>query len=345
MRESHKKIIDAVIEKANKLCPESLSLIGVYGSVCTKDEYAKSDLDLLIVIDDDRGWQLSKTFILDDEEIGYDIYCTTWEMLEDDAKCPHAHISKLMDSEIVYKRDDAVLKRLEGLRDKAKARLNSEEIHESVGKIRDYICREYGYVVSMETLGQKRNHAAYMISLCLDAVMLWNGRYYKRGVKHTFEELEGLSIPENFKENIEDIITSESSSQLIDNATKLLKSVTAHIEHSKEKPAPAKEQIAGSYEEMFSNWRNKMYDAAERGDIFSSFMNLASLQAMLDDIGSEVKIQSYDLMEAFDHKKLLKNAETYDNALKQYEKEYEAVGIKAQSYKNVDEFVADYLKS
>lgn len=50
MKEMNQRIIDAVIDKAKQVCPDSLALIGVYGSVATGDEYEKSDLDLLILI-------------------------------------------------------------------------------------------------------------------------------------------------------------------------------------------------------------------------------------------------------------------------------------------------------
>ena len=39
----NQKIIDAIIAKANMVCPNSLALIGVYGSVATGDVYNKSD--------------------------------------------------------------------------------------------------------------------------------------------------------------------------------------------------------------------------------------------------------------------------------------------------------------
>ena len=35
MNEVHQKIIDAVIRKAERVCPDSLLLIGVYGSAAT----------------------------------------------------------------------------------------------------------------------------------------------------------------------------------------------------------------------------------------------------------------------------------------------------------------------
>lgn len=37
MNNVNKKIIDAVIEKAKKVCPDSLVHIGIYGSVATGD--------------------------------------------------------------------------------------------------------------------------------------------------------------------------------------------------------------------------------------------------------------------------------------------------------------------
>ena len=82
----NQKIIDAVIEKAKALCPDSLALIGIYGSFLTGDIHEKSDLDLLILINDDNGWQLATGFIQDDLAVGHDIYCTNWDSLEYDAK-------------------------------------------------------------------------------------------------------------------------------------------------------------------------------------------------------------------------------------------------------------------
>ena len=90
MEPVNQKIIDAVIAKAEKVCPDSLLLIGVYGSVATGDVYEKSDLDLLILVRDDAGRKLATLFLLEDSGIGYDIYCVDWASLERDAMCTHA---------------------------------------------------------------------------------------------------------------------------------------------------------------------------------------------------------------------------------------------------------------
>ena len=97
MNDINEKMIDIIIKKADALCPDSLAMIGVYGSVITGDKYEKSDLDLMILINDENGQVLADGFIIDDVDIGYDLYCTSWDMLEEDAQCSHAHLSKLFD--------------------------------------------------------------------------------------------------------------------------------------------------------------------------------------------------------------------------------------------------------
>ena len=38
------------------------------------------------------------------------------------------------------------------------------------------------------------------------------------------------------------------------------------------------ESLAGTYEETYSNWRNKVEEAAEQNNVFASFMNMCNLQ-------------------------------------------------------------------
>ena len=82
-------------------------MIGVYGSELTNDTHPHSDLDLLILIKDARGYALADAFILEDVGIGYDLYCTMLSSLEKDAECHHAQLSKLLDSQIVYEKDSS----------------------------------------------------------------------------------------------------------------------------------------------------------------------------------------------------------------------------------------------
>ena len=86
MENRNNRIIKAILEKEKTVCPGSVAMIGIYGSFQTGDIHPLSDLDLLILINDDRGWQLGTVFIQDDLGVGHDIYCTTWESLREDAR-------------------------------------------------------------------------------------------------------------------------------------------------------------------------------------------------------------------------------------------------------------------
>ena len=91
----HREMAEHLIRRAERICPGALQPFGVYGSAAAGDMHSKSDLDLLILIGDDRGWRMADVFILDDVGVGYDLYCTNWEGLQD-AACTHANLATLL---------------------------------------------------------------------------------------------------------------------------------------------------------------------------------------------------------------------------------------------------------
>lgn len=342
MNDVNQKIIDAIIEKAEKVCPDSLALIGVYGSVATGDDYAKSDLDLLILIQDEEGWKLQTGFILNDSEIGYDIYCTNWNGLEYDTECHHAQISKLMDSKIVYVKNQDAYDKLCKLRKQAKGFLASEERFQRVNELVDKAKISYANSHLHEELGQVRLDAFEVICYLLDAIMLYHGTYFKRGVKRTFEELAKLPVEEAFSHTIINISASKDISALRNSSKSLLLYVESHIRQEKPREEP-NEGLSGTYEEMYSNWRNKVEEAAVNNDVFTSFMNMCNLQYMFLDISSGVNIGTYNIMDEYNPDSLEDNIKIYDKYLKKYEEVYQKAGIAVKRFSNVDEFVAAYL--
>nr|WP_246318128.1 nucleotidyltransferase domain-containing protein [Paenibacillus taichungensis] len=66
-----------VIERAKRDFLDDIAIIGLTGSFSTGDFHEKSDLDLIIINNTERGWGISDCFILDD--VGYDIYCTPFK--------------------------------------------------------------------------------------------------------------------------------------------------------------------------------------------------------------------------------------------------------------------------
>ena len=175
----HRRIIDAIIKKSETVCPGSLALIGVYVSACTGDFHEKSDLDLLILINDDAGWQLAQGFILDDTMIGYDIYCTSWEMLAEEAECRHAHLAKLMVTEAAGKKD-------------AFSFMNMASLQYMINEIADR--------VSIERLSVMESYDP--------ADLEGNVRVFDNGLKQYLEEYETAGISPRHYKDVEEFIRS-----------------------------------------------------------------------------------------------------------------------------------------
>lgn len=342
MNQVNQKIIDAIIAKAERVCPDSLLLIGLYGSAATGDVHPKSDLDLLILVGDDKGRRLADGFILEDAGIGYDIYCTGWEMLEGDARCGHAHLSRLLDCKIVYVKDPAALTRLKALQDKARALLASDQRKENARAAMAMAKAVYADAFLAESLSKVRTCAGAAIHYLLDALMLHHGQYFRLGVKRTFEELSPLSLPFDLEAMVLSVIRGETAEDIRTGLTALMRCVRDHLNDPMPKEQPSEANLKGTYEEMFSNWRNKMGEAAQRGDLYSSFMNLVSFQFMLDEIAGGADIPDLDAMAKFDPLDLHKNAEAFDAILAQYREEYRKIGLEPKVLPNADAFLAQY---
>lgn len=349
----NQKIINAVIEKANRVCPGSLALIGVYGSFATGDFHEKSDLDLLILINDERGWQLGSTFIQEDMEVGHDIYCTTWENLEDSALYNEPNISKLMDSRIVYCADGKYAERLMLLREKATSIMSSPMSKEDYTKAESMMKEaEHFYLsaVISEDIADVREQAGYAVYYLENAVAMLNKKYFRLGTKRVYEELNLMeNKPDRLYEMIESVVSADSAqlikeslSALVHETMRVFKKVKTTV--PLDKKSVTAESVGGTYEEMFSNWRNKMYIAAEDNNRHLAFMSMVSLYAMILEIAEETDIESYNVFEIYDPHDLKKTAVKFDGLMNKYLSEYRKANIQVTRYQDIDDFIGKYLK-
>ncbi len=351
LEERNQKIIDAVIQKANIVCPGALDMIGIYGSFQTGDIHPKSDLDLLIVIHDDSGWQLGSGFIQDDLQVGHDIYCTSWESLENDAKYEQPNISKLMDAKIVYCAEEKYQERLDALRHKVTEQLAAPFVAKDYEKAEQHL-REAEHFYTNAMISDRKSEvlkgAGGVIYCVENAIAMLNKRYFKLGVKRAYEELNAMPHrPEKLCEMIESVVSATSVDAVKENLTMLIKEVAATFEQMREsvfeKKKPAcEETLAGTYEELFSNWRNKMYLAAESEDKHLAFMSMVSAHEMLSEIYDEVAISSYDMLAGYDAQDLNRTAQAYDHVLEEYLEEYKKADMTVKRYADIDAFVRDY---
>lgn len=340
----NQKIIDAVIRKAEKVCPDSLALIGIYGSVATGDDYAKSDLDLLILIENEEGRKLATGFILDDSGVGYDIYCTDRDNLYQEAQCHHAYLSKLMDSKIVYVKNQDVYNELCKLREDTKLFLESDERYQRVNELITKAKTEYADALLCDTLGRARLKAFGVMDCLLNAVMLYHGKYFRLGVKRTFDEIANLPVDHEFSDNMRKIAASKDVCEIRDLLKSLLLYAERHTYREKPKEEPSA-VLTGTYEEMYSNWRNKVEQAADNSDVYAAFVNMCCFNYMLSDISAQFNVGAYDIMDEYNPESLTDNVMIYDKYLEEYEKVCNKTGIKIKHFSDVDAFVEDYLEN
>ena len=346
-------IIDAVIRKEESVCPGAVALIGVYGSFQTGDIHPLSDLDLLILINDDRGLKLGKAFIQEDRGVGHDFYCTSWKSLRQDAAYEHPHISKLMDARIVYCADEKYKTELETLREQVRKKLaepfGEEDYRKAEKEMKEARCC-YADAMIAEEMNKVRRNAGGALYFAENALALLNKTYFRKGVSRRYEELDTMEKkPDNLCGMIENVLAATTVDGLKEHLTQLMKGLEScfrqsEMELPREKKPAGADTLSGTYEEMFSNWHGKMVQAAEKGDRHLAFMSLESLNEMLNDISSEVEVGTYDVLSVFDPGDLRKTAEGVDRILRQSLGECEKAGLQPARYADVDSFVSSYLK-
>jgi predicted nucleotidyltransferase len=346
----NERIIQAVIEKSRRVCLGSVALIGIYGSFASDDIHEKSDLDLFIVINDPDGYKIASCFILGD--VAHDVYCTTWEQLEEMARYSNPYISRLVDLKIVYCPDDKYRQKFLELRDAVGKRLASPFDESDLQNIKVHFeeaQRSYADVMMSKKPERAKYASARLIHHSEMIVYLMSKSYVRLGVKRMPEEIERLQrLPSGFLVCYRLLVESDSLRSIKKNATSLIRCIRDEIEEIKsevhKKKRLDRQALEGSYEEIHSDWKNKMWLAEKVGSKYLSLMTAASCQLFYDQMGEEYEGISVDLMKSFDINDLQASAMAFDEAMEKYKLLYDKVGVNVKRYATIDEFEDDYRK-
>ena len=154
--------------------------------------------------------------------------------------------------------------------------------------------------------------------------------------------------PVRLCELIEAVAAAETATEVKERLTLLMRALSATFAEVKQTlphpPLPDAAALAGTYEEMFSNWRGKLHLAAETGDRHLALMSLGSFDAMLADVLGPAGQARYDAPALYDPGDLRETAAGFDALLDSYLEEYRRAGAEVRQYKDVNAFVSDYLK-
>ncbi len=349
LEERNNRIIKAVIKKAEDVCPGAIALIGIAGSFHSGDIYEKSDLDLYILTKDDSARNIASCFIIDD--VAFDIYCSRWSKLEEMSEYNDPYITKLLELDIVYCNEDKYLKEYMALRASVTNKLNQPYLAVDNNKARKFVDKaSIGYTKMMlsNQYGECRYGASEMLYYIEFAIYMYNKTYVKRGIKRVPEEIAAMQyLPIDFNNLYWKLIKATTVEETKEIGTKLMKAVIDFAKEMKDRITTKKEitkdNIRGTYEEIYSNWKNKMYHACDTGDAYLSLMTATSCQSFYDEMYDEYSIDRIDLMKSITADNLALSAEAFDDAMDEYKKNYDRLDVKIKYYRNLEEFETEYL--
>ena len=348
--EKNQKLIDMVIERAKRDFPEDIAVIGLTGSFSTGDFHQNSDLDLIIINNTDRGWEISSCFILG--EVGYDIYCTPWETrIQEEAQLKSDMISCLVDLKILYVAKPEYLDRLKEYQRQARDSLAKPIGRECLDRARqrlDLAKQALGELVLSKEPGPVTYRAGQVLYHCINAIVQMNNTYFKRGVKRYVEELRALPhLPLDFEEKYFAVIRGESSPAKQTAACRLLESTQILLEEMEEKfcekPIPGFDNLRGTYEELWCNTRNKLLKSIRTKDVSYAFHAAMGVQSYVDEMHLYVGLPKFDFMAAFDPSDLTKLEAAFRQICAAYEQEYEKAGRQVSSFSTFTALYRSYM--
>lgn len=342
-------IIKAVKSKAERVCPGAIDLIAVTGSFHSGNYYEKSDLDLLIVINDKSGQNVSKCFILGDT--AHDIYCHTWGKLEKMAEYPSPHVIKLLDVDIVYCASEEAEQRYSLLRKNLLEILQRPLDRNDLEKVKRYFqsaLEEFARLCIEEDFSHCKYLSSRIIYYIEYVLYILNKAYMKDGIQGIPRELCALKqLPNQFEELYFSLIRADNLTKLRQSARELLKNTDTLISQMEESLLPKKEisaaALCGSYEEIYSNWKNKMRRAADTDDQYLSLMTAASCQAFYDEMFQEYQMERFDLFADFDINDQSRSADCFDSVMERWRELYKTVSLPVCRYDRTEDFEKDYL--
>lgn len=347
--DKNKKIINMVIDRVKRDFQDDIAIIGVTGSFNTGDFHEKSDLDLIIINNTDRGKRLSTCFILDD--VGYDIYCTSWASIEEQASLKSPMISCLTDLDIIYCAKPEYMEKFNAYKQRALDNLAKpigKECLERAKKYIDSAKQEYANTLLSDNLGDVRRASAEMLYNLINALVNLNNTCFKLGIKRHLEELAVLQyMPNDFEKMYFAMIDAKTIQDIRDTSHVMLECIVRLYDKMYKDfvkpPVPTYDNLKSTYEEIWCNYRNKVIVSSELNDKSYAYHVARGAQAYLDEMTANIGTKKFDLMQYFDGDNLTLFKEAFLNVMDEYLEEYKKVGRSVERYDSFEQLYNHFM--
>ena len=95
--------------------------------------------------------------------------------------------------------------------------------------------------------------------------------------------------------------------------------------------------LFGTYEEIYSNWKNKMMHAVTINSRYLSFVTMNSCQEFYDEMANMFDIPKIELMSNYNPDDLSYNVTLFNNCMEQWLNLYRMYGVEVNYFDNLKE--------
>ena len=349
--ERNNKIINEVLKKIERTCPNSVDMVAIGGSFASGDYYDKSDLDIVIIRNNDDAINISKCFIMDD--IGYDIYTQSWDEFIRMARYTDPYVTKLKQLDIIYTKDTDVIEKYKNLQADLNDNMNNDLLlKNNLSNLFSRVSKNYSDLLSGNTKKESYMSLGNFIENTENIIYLMNRKYIDHGVKTIPLDIINMKeLPKNFINNYYKLFSCANENEISDAMTETYNSLEQYLieqdieikirtefeRRNFDKPDITSSDLTGTFEELYSNYYNKLKYAYENNDRFLSFRSLVNAQKFYDYFNYSFNINEIDIVSKYNPNDLKQNFDVFVNSLKEWKKLYDEKNKKIQIIDNPKE--------
>ena len=195
-----------------------------------------------------------------------------------------------------------------------------------------------------------RYSSALVLYNLTNALVNVNNMYFKRGVKRYVEEIATFQYqPSDFTQQYMAVIEAVTIHDIRNATFEMLKNMVEFYDNMKreftKKPAPTYENLAGTYEELWCNYRNKVIVSTEHNDPSYAFHVAMGAQEFFDEMTESIGTKKLELMKYFDVNDLSVFKEKFLHIMDEYLTEYRKVGRTVEQYTSFEQLYEHFMQS
>ena len=353
LKEKNNKILSKILDKIKNDYPDKVDIVAIGGSFCNGLYHEKSDFDAVIVANDEVD-DLSKCFILDG--IGQDIYYTFWNKFEQMSEYESMFSTKLKELDIIYCRNDEVLKRYKQLQEKLDKNMNdSERNKKTIDKYLNSIISKKNTINKIDDLNELYKLVGSLMNDIENTLFINNKLYLFGGTKNILTEIYFMSnIPDNFIDEYQKILDLNDINDIKNWVNSIVnislnyfnkednKEMMYETNSKKEvRENISKNVLMGTYEELYSNYYNKLLNAAKTNNKYLSFRTMIDAQGFFDEFTNSYNLPEFNLLEKYNPNSLMSNVDAFTILLNKWKTLYDQFQIQVEEYSSIEELYSE----